>query len=252
MSIVSVTEYTNYLQAANGITVPASGLTALAQLLGAIEKAVKKFLGFNVEQATYTEYYPEVGYSNIESDPLVAGYDMSVGGVAYPYRLGDFSRSILQLRELPVRSITSIYENSAAWLTAGGSWPAGTLVDPAVYYLDIVQSGYSWTGQIIRNVGTWTPVRRAIQVTYVAGLTAGEIDSEFPQVKLAILVALAWAYTEAVRFSRAQLMGGPMVNVGIEDFTVGFQAMQQQIGTVGLPPAALKYLEPYVRYSQFI
>lgn len=261
MAIVTSDEISAYA-AVNGLALTAANLTWITTFQPAVEAAVRRFLGFNPASATYTEYHPVSQPNSVESDPLVQGYEV-VGGQAYPYRLGDPSRSILALKNLPVRSIASVYENPAAWTTgaADGYFPSGTLIPATNYHLDLESYGTSavcWTGHLLRNVGTWSAAQRSIKVTYVAGFSGEEIDSLFPEMKLAVCMTLCWHLLNAVALANMRQQGGPVASVAIEDFNVSFMspvAYGLKLGGSAsnrLPPTAAALLEPYVRMTQFI
>lgn len=249
--IVDIGEAVAYLQVAKGFTLPDSAITFVNLVAPMIEGAIKKKCGCNFEQATYIEFLPEEN-RNLWGDSGALGYEL-IGGMAMPRVRGDLSNSLLRLRETPVRSITSIYENLAAWNTAGGDWPASTLLAANSYYLDAPNDGISFTGFVRRNLGAWGGQSRTVKVTYVAGYTAEEINSEFPALKLAILQTIQFNLFRATAFSKATQAGGPLASVGIEDFSVSYQAMNafSQSG-VTIPAEAVKAIEPYINYTRFV
>lgn len=257
--IVSNDEVLTYMQAAAGVCVAQNGLALLTMIQPMVEAAVKKLLGYNLASGTYTEYYPEsLANGYFDGDDIVsAGYDL-VGEVAVPRTRSQREFSVIQLCEMPVRTITSVYENPGAWATEGGSFPSGNLLPANAYFLDARKVGFSNTGQLRRISGTWSRLPRTVKITYTAGYSANEINQYFPQAKLAVLITLAKEYISAVMRAKAAQMFGPVASVGIEDFSVSFMQNLSGLfggGTVGLytiPPEAVAYLAPYINPAQYV
>lgn len=226
------------------------------------ERLVKKFVGFNIEQATYTDLYPLIGQDGM-MDMLVDGYE-DIGGRIVPYNssmLG--SGSYLSTRQKPVRSITSVYENVSAWDTAGGSWPASALLDPTEYQLDQEEyGGLSWSGFVYRRSGVWPTEPRTVKITYVAGLTAAELDpatgayAEFAQACYLTAMNGFWLWkqfkTEAAGGSGG---AGPVVSERLGDYAVSWSeqgAMDQFSMRFEMPRAAKVILEEYVPMRKYL
>lgn len=247
-----------YLQAMAGMTIPDSGLTLLTLLQPMIEAAVEERLGFSVAQASYTEFYP-VGETNryTQDEPNIMSFEKTPSGQVIGASRWSREQRYIQLANIPVRSITSVYENYAAWNggTADGDWPSNTLLPASAYRLDLESSGFCWTGQLIKNYGVWPGVQRSVKVTYTAGFSAGEIAAKYSPIKMAVLTALQDAYIDIVSKSATGGLGGIPASVGIEDFSVSFNTLASQTngmsGMVALSPKASAMLMPYIRMRKY-
>jgi len=228
MSITNNSDVMNYVSAC-GLPIP-NGLTLLVTLArNAAEQGLRQFLGYRIERQTVTEMLPwGEGNLRTDGDGTASGFDLSPGGMVVSRGVGRTSRRELVLGQLPVRSITSVYDNPSAWNVAGGDFPASSLLSPNVYYLDAPENtgspAYCWSGILYRNVGSWATLPRAIKVTYEAGLDAAELadDGEFPQFRLAVLTAAAANLGKILARGRVALTGHIVSSVSIEDFSASF------------------------------
>lgn len=125
------------------------------------ERTIRRYLGFGVTQATYTHYLPRV-------DPWGVARDLVDGN------------RVLVLPERPVRSITNLYEDTAAkYGQQSGSFPASSeLTIGEDFYSEEVLDGFNPHGRLIREVSTWYAEPGTIKVTYVAGWSAGELSGD--------------------------------------------------------------------------
>lgn len=225
MSITTNADVTNYL-AACGQTIPPA-LTLLVTLArNAAEKGLRDYVGYNPERQTVVELLPH-GAGNLQGDgdASSAGFDMSPGGMVVPRGIGRVSRRDLVLGQLPVRSVTSVYDNPAAWNTAGGEWPATSLLNANGYYIDApTVGGLCWSGILYRNVGAWSHPPRSIKVTYESGLTVAELSEtgEWCNFRMAVLTAAASALGKIIARGRVALTGHIVSSVSIEDFSASF------------------------------
>lgn len=241
-----------------GMEVPTSGQALLTLIQPMIEALIEERLGYAVAQTTYTEFYP-VGETNryTQDEPNVLQYEKTPSGQIVGTSRWSREQKYLQLATIPVRSITSVYENYAAWNggTADGDWPAATLQDASSYRLDLDSAGFSWTGQLIKNYGVWPAQQRCVKVTYVAGFTSGELAAKYSGIKMATLIALQDAYIDIVSKSATGGLGGIPSSVGIEDFSVSFNSIASQTGgmssMVALSPRASAMLQPYIRMRKY-
>lgn len=190
MSIVSEAEIITRLGL--GDTATEADVARVTMLHRLVEAAIKEAVGYSIEQATHIEFLPAT-----DTGGYGAHYEME--------RIGDrivsFGSGIptLQLSELPVRSITSIYEDPGAYGgQASGAFGSSTLLTAGSdYYLDIDRAGICRSGIVRRMGGSWSNVPRSIKVTYVAGYSTSELDglaSALPvnaeHFKLAVLEAI--------------------------------------------------------------
>src|SRR5690606_19172886 len=134
-----------------------------------------------VTQATYTHLLPSspiIGNESIDTYVEITGDRVSLGR-------GRYGADVLQLPQMFVRSITSVYEDVNAKAGQGSNdFPASTLLTAGTeYWLDVDETGLSRSGFLIREAGTWSRRPRTIKVTYVAGLTAAELESDYSDIK---------------------------------------------------------------------
>ena len=258
MSIVQSSDITTYMQVA-GFTLTAAQSAFLTLMQPMIEAAVQRFVGYEIAQATYTEYHPErPPQPYLDGDDLVVGWEM-VGGTAMPRLRGDRSGAVIQLRRIPARVIVSVYENPAAWGTgvADGSWPTASLVPTNTYYIDESEVQLSWTGQLYRFAGVWSQAHRSVQVTYTAGLTAGELagtsgNSELmqagPVFKIGVLMALQEILLNVLTKSKFVQMGAIFQSFSIPGMSGSIAIPTPE--TYVLPKAVKQLLEDYINYSR--
>lgn len=162
--------------------------TLLAQLLAEVDAAVKSHVGWNPEQATYTEYY--------DGPPT---------------------------NELPLKNTPVITTGLRVWLDEGGlygqasgAFAAETELTIGTHFylkLDGPGAAYSLSGLLVRVDGPWSrryarhagrlaafPAagRGAVKVTYTGGYATVPRDIELAVHQLAALVRAGRAYGQAV------------------------------------------------------
>lgn len=214
-----------------GISAPTAAQSSLLTLLRPMaEDAVRNEVGYSIEQATYTHLLPN------HSDSLgeLTGVDVLNDRVVFKH---DGEVRELFTPERPLRSVTSVYEDRAAYGGQGsGDFPASALLTSGTdYYIDQVVSGISWSGKLVRISSGWSPRERTIKVTYVAGLTAAELSGStvvrgpngngVTALKRAALVAAAIAWKEP----QASIQGsnaGPITGERLADYSVQYAANQ--------------------------
>lgn len=206
-----------------GATLTTEQILALDSLRKDVEAAVVDVIGYNPAQATYTEFYPQ------KRTPSAFDTDDRMEPFIDPQRnvileRGNVYRQILALKNIPVRSITSIYENASAWATGspGGDWPSSTLLAPSSYRLQLEEAGICKTGFVIRG-GAWTDAIGCIKVTYVAGYTAAELTAVAAHVKAAVKMAVSWNWANA-KLRQAIISGTGRLESGhsITDYSVNY------------------------------
>lgn len=258
MPIVDNIELLKYLQA-SGAVVTSAAQAMLSMIQPMIESMIAQRLGYNPAQATYTEFYPSNDSNAYYADDnqIGANYDM-VNSVVVTHPRGTRQQKFLALRALPARSITSVYENYAAWYTGvdGGEWPVTSLLPSNCYYLDLNRAGLSWTGQLVKVMGVWPGALRTVKVTYVAGLTAAELATTHSGIKMAALTAITEAYAEVMSRGLSANFGGKVQSIGIEDFSLSLgpinSGSDQQSAFVALSTKASAMLAPYIDIGNYI
>jgi len=259
--IVTARERNDWFKAQPGVCLTQAMIAFLDTIQPGVESACWGVIGYKLEQASYTEFYPSAGS---ERPPLNMGIDIGwdmVGNVAMPRSRTDLYEGAVTLRNLPVRGVASVYENLAAW-TGGdlnGNWPAGSLLPASAYRLDMESPGLCKTGRLYRTVGGWPSTPRAVKVTYTAGYTQNEIDADHGMVKFAVNQALSWWWGRAMQSSNAtRSMGLMAMQVAIRDFSVTLGNAALMNANKGewahqvLGPDSMAVLLPYVNMGKYL
>ena len=236
----------------------------LALIFAGAEKLVKKFIGYNPEyEAGLVEYLP-MG-DKIVSPRGMSGWEM-IGTNAVEFAGGNSANLLdgfrsLSLQRRPVRSIASVYENPSAWDTDGGDWPASTLLTASEYQIDynekLNSTPLGWSGQILRRSGSWNRGPRTIKITYSAGLTAGELTTDYPELKLAVYDTVIKKFNEysAQQGAAAGGAAGAIVAERLADYSVQFDATSAAYMTglmIDLPQSAKQILWDFVSMRKFL
>lgn len=163
-----------------------------------VERLVKNFVGYEVEQATYVDILPRPG-EPVYMDALSYGnrhfgYGLTTSGGSVNFGCGGADGTDrLFLKNLPVRSITSVN------FDPNFAFGPGTVMDPAAYRLDCAEPGTSNSGMLMKRGGPWAFVTpRSVQVTYIGGWTPDELDDVAGDFKMAVISACQKFYNEVV------------------------------------------------------
>jgi hypothetical protein len=239
---------------------------ALADLLVPIAcNLVKEYVGYEIEFGTFIEYHPDAQVAPVE-DELIDGWEVIGGRVVPRGPRGHKARAVIQLTNLPVRQIDSIYEAPDSWDNYPPTWASGTLLTEGTHYrvdydnesfpgVDATYTRMSKTGFLIRRVGIWTPVARSVKVTYKAGYTSDELAGRFSRFRMAAIAAATFYVKEAKLNAIRGGNTGLLVSKAIDGFAQAWAppaAMAIYGLTYDLPPSARKLLERDVRMSKFI
>lgn len=256
--ITDIAEIVAALGLTQSLTTQEAGV--INQIQGPVERSVKNLIRSNVEQATYTHLLPasnfeplpvaSLDYFDVTGGPIVPGY----GGY------GSGGSSKLQLMELPVRSVASVYEDRQAMGgQAPNGFPSTSLLTAGVnYYIDWETAGLCKNGQLIRRVSRWSTVPRSIKVTYTAGYTQAELDGnandpsfqiDASPLKLAVLECIVASYNATLELQTGGC--GPEKTTTIGDATSQFDETESGIKVV-IPGAARIRLQPYVNYARLM
>jgi hypothetical protein len=271
MSIETLANVLLYMgQSASSPIVP---LVSLLQPIA--DQLLCDFVGFQIAQGTFTEWYPDRHLSRLR-DELVdsAPYEM-IGGRAVQYGLMGLNSQVIQLKQLPVRSITSLRENPSAWNVVNPpSFPPPDLVEGIDYIVDYAApdstgTKLSWTGDVYRLTGVWyvSPwAGRTVQVTYTAGFTATELTTGpwpafYPRARLASMMTTAKLVREALAQAGDSVgttvtgtSGGAHTTESLAGHSISYHA-EAALNNLGMelamPRAAMRLLEPYVRMGWY-
>lgn len=233
---------------------PSAAQTALMNILRPLaEDAVKAEVGYSIEQATHTHFLP--GFDEFGGEAV--SVDVLNGRVTFEY---DEESSVLYLPERPIRSITTLYEDRAAFGGQGASdFPASSaLTGGTDYYVDWLTDSLSWSGKLTKRNGTWSPKARTIKVTYVAGLTAGEIAGTtscrgpvaggVAQLRYAAISAAALKFKQPSGIQGTNV--GPITAERLADYSVQYdgKSVAQLFGwKMDLPQELKDLLAPFKR-----
>jgi len=217
--IVTAQEIQTFLQKAS---LTAQESQRIALLHGPVLRIVKNYLGYSVEQATYTHYLPRM---------LV--------------RRQDVDR--LYLPEVPVRSITSVYIDEQSRFSSD-PFPASSLQESTTYSMDVDETGICKTG-ILFSSSYWPQTERSVKVTYVAGHTEAELAGQYADIKLGVLLAFQRAWNE----NAVQSQGGSAITAErLGDYSVSYseQSTVNNLGMkISLPREAVSILHRHRRIS---
>lgn len=165
-------------------TITDNELALLTMIHPLVEGAVKEHLGYDPEYRTHTgELYPR----NVSLGNSFGGgiWDTNASGTkaVFEKSVGDLSGEILQLAHLPLRSVTSVYEDyDARHGTQDGAFGASTLLTVGDDYVpvwdgqDSSGNAVGFAGQIRRYASSWPSDPGTVKITYVAGYTAAELS----------------------------------------------------------------------------
>lgn len=242
-----------------GVSSPTAQQTAVADVVAKGQTAAfANFIGYNPVQATVTEYLPAHTERNL-TDPLLMSFDRHTRvGPDVQTRTSDVWRQ-LQLRVLPVRSITNVWQNPGAWETAGGVWDDAHRLDPSAYFLDAADdSGRCESGILFRNTGEWGRDPRSIKVVYVGGLTAEELAADRPEIVMAFYESCQVAYTAVMtQMPKAGEPGtGVVSGFHIDAYGVNYDTSSSAklygMGPNTISPRAMSLLKTFVNYSRYL
>lgn len=227
------------------------------------ENAVEKFLGYKVELAQHTEFYPTRARTG-QRDNLV---DVS-GGKAVFYD-ADYSGNFLYVKQLPVRnsdcsgaSDPQVFEDRDARFGQGTDSPFGSGTELTLgndFYLELDEAGICQSGNFVRVGANWPSNRGSIKIVYYAGWTAAELagtDSsvDSSDIKLAMLITASFLYRQAVLHgstNAAGVVSGPIVQESLGDYSyMVAQGAAERMGYTrgAIPHEAMRLVEKYRAY----
>lgn len=255
MSIASQTQ----VEAITGRSSSHADWPLIAILWALAEQLLKDYVKGPIEQTTLTEYYPELAAYEPAGEPLEDPAVEVVGGRV----LTDYggTADVLRLRNTPVRSITSIHDNAAAWDSGTADFPASTLLTAGSDYLiDFDESGLCRSGLVYRRSGSW-PVSpqhaRTVKVIYVAGYTAGELSGAYSRFQTAALTAVLFWYNQVKANQQNGITGGAgaIVSESLDAYSVSFNAQvaAQNLGlNYELPFVARRMLHEDLNLNRYL
>lgn len=144
------------------------------------EAAIRRYLHYDPAQETRTEYYPQIARRPYNREGVWEADDTQ----AYLRYSIEYDEDELQLKHLPVRSITSVkidYDGRSG--AASGAFGSGTAKTEGTDFwpnYDMLDSSGNklCNDGILRSVGGWPTEPGSIQVVYVAGYTDAEFHGD--------------------------------------------------------------------------
>jgi hypothetical protein len=235
--IASFAEIVAYLGLGTSLTPADAGL--LQMLKSMVENEARAHCGHDITQPAepYVHDLPAAGLRAAD-DPLLEDGLTSDGEPA---------ANVLQLPQLFVRSDdleVRIDPNASGGQSEGAFGPDSLLERGVDYLLDLDESTFSRTGQLIRLGGSWPARPRTIRVTYRAGLTVAELDGAFSDIKYAVIEEAAGRFRAA---RRRQAAGGVIKSESIGgEYSVTYESMPTESGESRGATLAMR-LAPYAR-----
>jgi hypothetical protein len=244
---------------------------------------IAQHLGYDPEQGVQTELQPRL---EISGGPAMQGpntdYDYisntsNTRAVLRPYAS---QGRTLQLNRLPVRAVTSLYLNQAAYAgQAADPFPSTCLMTQGSdYWIEFdeplasdAKKGISRSGCLFSQ-GIWPVTPHCVRVTYRAGYsptelqgraTADEVasDGTITQagvnasgiLRAALLIAVKQFHQWSV-YAKKSIIGfqpGPIQSESLGDYSYS-QGMVKGIAdmTMDMPAEAIRELEPFVNYGR--
>jgi len=226
------------------------------------ESAVRRYLKYDPVQRTRTEYYPQTDFDYLSRGTVWE----SEGGQAYLRRIATAATDELQVRNIPIRSITSLwidYDGRAG--TRAGAFAAETLktegTDFWPNYDGIDSDGHRICRDgIIRSEGMWPTTPGTVKLISIAGYTADELHGIDFSVDAGQIVEAVVA--EAIRRAKKALMGmkssalgwtsGPLSGEKLGDYSyTADSTLSTKLygGMYELMPETKEALESFVNYG---
>ncbi len=176
------------------------------------EAALRRFLGSNVVQTTYTHYLPEADIGHLQDGRCHIG-------------------QVLRLPETPVRSITNLYVDHGGRFGQGPSaFPASSEYSAGEdFCLESKIAGLCRSGNVIRLNGEWPAEPGSIKIVYVAGWSADELrgnvtdpNLDASPIQLAALQLVSSVYNEMLNTQTASGAPGPIKSERLDDYAVEY------------------------------
>jgi len=225
------------------------------------EGSVKRFLCYDPIRLTRTEYYPQQtsfhsGYAVWETDEIKA----------YMRHISNASTNELQVKHIPIRSITGLYIDYDGRSGAkSGAFAVSTLKTEGTDFwpnydgLDSSNNKICRDG-IIKSVGAWPTESGSVKITYIAGYTDAELHGQdnivdaspiatavIDEAVIRAKKALMWQKKNGIGFIPGVVTGEKM---GDYSYTID-TAMAQKLfgGQWDLSGSSVMLLQPFVHWG---
>lgn len=248
--ILDRAEILSYLGLGSTVTTAQDGRLNMIQPM--VEDAIKGHLGYRVEQATYTHFLPASRRTGSEPE-VQFFYDVQGGKAIAASAGGSYEHQQLLVPELPIRSVTNIWEDTSARGGQGATdFAASTLLTAGIdYWVDYETSGLSKSGLIYRTNRSWSGIPRTIKAAYTAGYTQTELSTGIAAtIKSACLDQLQFAFGTESGTTQSQ---GPIVAEKLGDYSVTYGGGEAAAAerSSNLTPKVVRKLQRFVHYGRF-
>jgi len=224
------------------------------------EAAVKRQLKYDPVQRSHTEFYPQMDYAR---DARQAVWEVN-STEAYLRELGGLSSEELQVRHLPVRSITSLsidYDgrNGARPGSFSSLSTEGTDFQPNYNLVDSSGNKVCEDG-IIRSRGRWPNIAGSVKIVYVAGYTQAELRGQdlildASPIHEAVVDEAVRRFLKVQALKKSARLGftaGPLISerMGEYNYQVDASALKKLVGGAwDLLPETVEKLNDFVNYG---
>ena len=179
MKIADISEVLLHLGLSGTVTETERAI--VLECIRSAEGAVQRFLQYDPKTGTRTEYYPQLDLTHESSrEPI---WEISSTD-AYMRDLASAASDQLQVRHVPIRSITTLHiDYDGRFGTRSGAFGASTLKTEGVDYwpqYDGVDSSSVKICRdgIIRSLGLWPNSPGSVKIVYVSGYTDTELHGQ--------------------------------------------------------------------------
>ncbi len=245
MSIISVAE-------AQDIVGAAADEPLVPMLHPLVEKAVQERIGWKVERATHTRYYPP--------------HDRGAVAERFPGAFGNVPAhgSRLQVLRLHHKFVLlsglQVWESPAAYFGQAEDFDSDVLLTVGDdYILDTEDGAVSEGGHLRRRATYWPRQPGSVKVTYAAGFTAEELDAtggtiDASDIRLACLLQFQKTYREVTSWKKSSTTGaaGPIESETVPGYSykLNSAATTASLGFARvLTPAVEELIHKYRRYD---
>ena len=220
-------------------------------LLPLTQRECEQFCGWELEQASYTRYYPKTERGG-SPHPFVR--DFASLNNANTSRVIALDHKWVPPTGLRVWEKDGSYAEQAEVMTDDDELTVGT-----DFVLDLDESGFARSGHLIRLGSSWPYRRHSVKVLYTGGFTADEFDAKAGEydassIKLAIMNAITVTYGQAKIHEKSDANGsvGPIISENIQGYSYvrGMTLVDKLYGMKTLLPGnTMRALQKYKRYG---
>ena len=197
----------------------------LTMLKTHVENDARRYVRHNITQPVndYVEFHPRMDRTRFGAEII------ELSGDVVSFQQASIGGNIIQLDHIYVRSITEVREDFDGYFgSEANDFPAGSvLTEGTDYYMRVEErigsTDLNKTGHLIRRSGNWPSRAGTVKVTYNAGFTAAELDSEYTDIKFAIIEEVASRFKKSKTMGGIEAGGGPLRSFSIGgEITVAF------------------------------